>query len=262
MTGSYPAFDPEVFSAERRKRGVALGERLTAARETGSTNDDALVAAGQGAPHGSVFVTDAQTKGRGRRGHTWTSPAGQNLTFSVLLRPHLPAEQASALSLVAGLAVRAAAARRVRVPVAIKWPNDVLASGKKLAGILVESRLRGAEIEAVVIGVGVNVHMVDAPAEIASVATSLALLGDEAPSRELFLAEALAELESRLTIFHDVGLGGLLDELRQNDALLDVLVQVGDVRGTAVGIDDRGNLLIRGATGNVHHVGSGTVERL
>lgn len=262
MTATDPTFDTELFSDERRKRGLLLGERLSAVAQTTSTNDDALAAAGEGAPEGSVFVADVQTQGRGRRGHTWTSPPGQNLTFSVLLRPSVPAARASALSLVAGLAVRAAAARRVHEPVAIKWPNDVLVGDKKLAGILVESRMRGADIEAVVVGIGINVHMVELPQELASVATSLALLGDPAPCRETFLAEVLAELESRLTVFKDSGLGGLLDELRLHDALLDARVQVGEVRGTAIGIDEQGNLLIRSDSGELHHVGSGAVERL
>lgn len=262
MTDTSPAFDTELFSQERRKRGLLLGERLTAVARTGSTNDDASKAAELGAEEGSVFVADEQTRGRGRRGHAWVSPPGQNLIFSVLLRPSISVERASALSLVAGLAVRAAAARRVHQSVAIKWPNDVLVGNKKLAGTLVESRMRGADIEAVVIGIGVNVHMVDPPEEIASVATSLALLGDPAPSRETFLAEVLAELESRLKIFGADGLGGLLDELRRHDALLDARVQVGDVHGTAVGIDEQGNLLIRADDGKLHHVSSGTVERL
>lgn len=262
MTATSQTFDTELFSEERRKRGLLFGEHLIAVARTGSTNDDALKAAGLGASEGSVFVADEQTQGRGRRGHAWVSPPGQNLIFSVVLRPNIASERASALSLVAGLAVRAAAARRVQKAVGIKWPNDVLVGDKKLAGILVESRMRGADIEAVVIGIGVNVHMVELPEEIASVATSLALLGDPAPSRETFLAEVLAELESRLRIFEADGLGGLLDEVRRHDTLLDARVQVGEVRGTAVGIDEQGSLVIRSDGGKIHHVSSGTVERL
>jgi BirA family biotin operon repressor/biotin-[acetyl-CoA-carboxylase] ligase len=249
------------FQARRASLGFRLGEPVVTAAETGSTNDDAFAAAKAGAPHGSVFVADTQRSGRGRRGSTWTSPAGENLTFSVLLRPALPAERISAIALVAGLAARAAAAVRVSSAVAIKWPNDVLVGDKKLAGVLVESRLSGAEVEAVVVGVGMNVSMTELPAEIAQIATSLALLGDPAPSREALLADVLAGFEKRFEAFAQNGLSSLLPELRQNDALLGKLLQVGDVRGEGAGIGAGGALLIRDAAGIVHEITSGTVER-
>jgi BirA family biotin operon repressor/biotin-[acetyl-CoA-carboxylase] ligase len=262
MTAPGPSFDVEAFHAQRIARGVSLGAPLLAVAETGSTNDDALEAARSGASHGAVFVADSQTKGRGRRGHTWTSPPGENLTFSLLLRPAIAAERASAVALVVGLAVRAIAARRVSAPVTIKWPNDVLAAGKKLAGILVESRLSGAHVEAVVVGVGVNVHMRALPDDIRSVATSLALLGDAAPSREAVLVECLAELEPRLAAFTAAGLRDLVLELRAHDALLGAELAVNGVRGIGAGIDEDGALLLRDATGRAIRVTSGTVERL
>lgn len=260
MTGIAP-FDTARFAALQKSRGLAFGEPLVHSSETRSTNDDALLAAGRGVPEGAVFVADAQTEGRGRRGRAWVSPPGENLTFSLLLRPPLSAERASALSLVAGLAVRAAAARRVQNPIGIKWPNDVVAGTRKLAGILVESRVRGVDLEAIVIGFGVNVHTVSAPAEIESLFTSLALLGDPAPDRESLLGEILAELEERLSRFYESGLGALLDELRAADALLGSVVEVGEVEGAASGIDEQGALLVRDAAGTVHAVTSGTVVR-
>src|SRR5262245_37933521 len=180
-----PAFDAAAFRHLRTAHGIELGEPLVAVAETTSTNDLALDAADAGARHGALFVADEQTKGRGRHGHTWTSPPGENLTFSVLLRPGTDVAHASGLALVVGLAVRAAAARRVPATrVAIKWPNDVVVGQQKLAGILVESRLRGGAVEALVVGIGINVGMRSLPEEIRTVATSLALLGDPAPNRE------------------------------------------------------------------------------
>jgi BirA family biotin operon repressor/biotin-[acetyl-CoA-carboxylase] ligase len=149
----------------------------------------------------------------------------------------------------------------VESPIHIKWPNDVIVGTKKLAGVLVESRLRGTEIEAVVIGVGINVHMIDVPAEIASVATSLALLGDPSPTRELLLVDILAELEARLDSFGDQGLVSLTEELRLHDGLMDVPVRIGDVVGTAAGIAEDGALLVRDKLGRVQQVSAGTVER-
>lgn len=255
------SFDVTAFHRLRDALGFQLGTPLTATAETGSTNDDALAAVRAGVPHGATFVADAQTSGRGRRGHTWTSPPGENLTFSLLLRPNLPPERVSALALVAGLAVRAVAARRVTSRVDIKWPNDVIVGRKKLAGVLVESRLSGSKVEAVVVGVGINVHMRDLPEPIAEVATSLALLGDAAPSSEAVLAEFLSELTPRLDTFVTDGLGPLLAELREHDALLDERVTVGDASGSGAGIDEDGALLVRDDEGVVRRVTSGTVER-
>jgi BirA family biotin operon repressor/biotin-[acetyl-CoA-carboxylase] ligase len=258
---SSTAFDVTGFAALRQNRGLSLGEPLIAVPETGSTNDDALEGARLGAPHGSTYVADAQTRGRGRRGRAWTSPPGQNLTFSVLLRPALTAERVSTLTLVVGLAVRAVAQARVSSPVTVKWPNDVVIDGRKLAGILVESRLRGSSVEAVVVGVGVNVHMRDMPPDIAEIATSLALEGDPRPSREAVLAEVLSELETRLATFARDGLPSLLPELAAHDALFGERIVVGGTRGVGAGIDEDGALLVRTDGGAVARVTSGTVER-
>jgi BirA family biotin operon repressor/biotin-[acetyl-CoA-carboxylase] ligase len=256
------SFDVAQFAALRAANGGSLGAPLSAVFETGSTNDDAFTAAKDGAPHGALFVSDVQTHGRGRRGHAWVSPPGVNLTFSMLLKPIMEAERVSVLSLVVGLAVRAAAARRVSSSVSIKWPNDVLVERKKLAGILVESRLSGAKVDAVVIGVGINVGMRDLPAEIAPIATSLALLGDPAPSREAMLAAFLAEFESRYAAFTNSGLGALLTELRDHDALDGERLKVGDVTGVGAGIAEDGALVLRTDSGALVPVSSGTVERV
>lgn len=261
-TADVPAFDALVFRRLRSERGVSLGEPLVSLVETTSTNDLALEAADAGARNGALFVAEAQTKGRGRHGHTWTSPPGENLTFSILLRPDVDVARASGVALVIGLAVRAAAARRVPTArVAIKWPNDVVAGRQKLAGILVESRLKGSHLDALVVGVGVNVFMRSVPEEIRTVATSLALLGDPAPNREAVLVEILAELEPRLEMFRSDGLGPLLGELREHDALSGAAIVAGGIPGTGAGIDAEGALLVRERDGTVQRVTSGSVER-
>jgi BirA family biotin operon repressor/biotin-[acetyl-CoA-carboxylase] ligase len=261
MENAIGTFDDAEFQADREALGVELGETLVTVAETDSTNDDALAAANEGAPHGATFVADTQRLGRGRRGSTWISPPGENLTFSILLRPELPADKVSAIALVAGLAVRDAAAARVSEPVVIKWPNDVLVNGKKLAGILVESRLSGTMVDAVVVGIGVNVSMREMPAEIANIATSLSLLGDPSPSREALLADVLDAFEDRLDRFVRGGLEALLPELLRHDGLRGTAVKVGDVRGEGAGIGDDGALLLRDGDGVLHRITSGTVER-
>jgi BirA family biotin operon repressor/biotin-[acetyl-CoA-carboxylase] ligase len=143
----------------------------------------------------------------------------------------------------------------------VKWPNDVVVGRKKLAGILVESRLDGARVDALVVGIGVNVHARSLPEEIAETATSLALLAEEPPGRGELLVKILVELQIRIgSLTHDAR-ERVFAELRREDALLGERVTVGAVSGVGAGIDDDGQLLIRDDDGTVHAVSSGTVER-
>ncbi|MEZ4376429.1 MAG: biotin--[acetyl-CoA-carboxylase] ligase [Polyangiaceae bacterium] len=248
--------------------GAALAHQLGGAvvyfEQTGSTNDEAITAARQGAKHGSVFIADSQTAGRGRRGRSWSSAPGENLLFSVLLRPQLELKTASRLTLAVGLAVRDAVAEYTASAPQLKWPNDVWIARKKLAGILVESQVSGGQLDSVVIGVGANVLSRDLPEEIASLATSLALCepaaGAPELSREGVLARVLIQLERRLGQFEREGLASMLDELRLHDALLGQQVRVDERRGTARGIDQNGALLLESSDGQYFHIENGTVD--
>ena len=258
-----PAFDAERFRA--LGRSLTLGRECVVTRVTGSTNDDALNAARAGAPHGALFVADEQQHGRGRRGNTWHAPPGEALLFSVLLRPELPPERASSLALVAGLAVRAAvaqalAAGNVSRTAQVKWPNDVVVDKLKVAGILVESQMRGEKLGAAVVGIGLNTGRLELPPDVQPRATSLGALGASTPREEL-LHNVLAELELRLARLegHRSPLSTLVTELSEHDALRGERVTVGDVEGTASGIDTVGNLKVVDATGRTHTVTSGHV---
>lgn len=255
-----PSFDVVAFRELARQRRLRLGAPLVAMSVTGSTNDDAMAAARGGAVHGATFVADEQTAGRGRRGARWTSPPAANLMFSVLLRVDLPPERVAALPLAVGLAVRDAVQPRVSVPVKVKWPNDVLANGRKLAGILVESQLTNGRVAALIVGVGLNVAMRELPAEIAEVATSLALLGAERLEREALLVDLLEALDARASALFEGGVQRLLDDLRACDALRGQLVQVDQLRGTARGFADDGALLLEDESGTLHRVISGMVH--
>ncbi len=140
------SFDVTAFHALRTSRGVELGSAVWSFESTASTNDLALSAARAGEPHGLVIVADGQTEGRGRQGRVWHSPAGENLLVSILLRPTLTLADAPLLALSAGLALRTAVASIVgeRSDLGVKWPNDLLCGGKKLAGILIETRFKAA----------------------------------------------------------------------------------------------------------------------
>lgn len=231
--------------------------------QTESTNDDAAAAAKAGAPHGALFGAETQSRGRGRRGSEWVSAPGAGLWFSLLLRPELSAELAPGLALCAGLAVREAVAPRVSSSVQVKWPNDVMAGGRKLAGILVESQVSGARLVSVIVGIGVNVAQRSFPEPISSTATSLELLAASEKSRELLLVDILQSFEALLRRLTEQGMPGIAEALRAHDALLGRSLRVGAFTGTGAGIDLAGRLLLQSSdAGQVHAITSGHVELL
>ena len=176
--------------------------------ETESTSDDAKSAARAGASHGATWVAEQQTKGRGRQGRAWQSAPGENILVSMLLRTTVSPERVPPLSLVVGLVVRdaveqATGAARVRV----KWPNDVLIGEKKVAGILVETLLTGSRVEAVIVGIGLNVRARSFPEELRERATSMALTTDRELCRSAILADILQRLDREAELVLHRGLG-------------------------------------------------------
>ncbi len=254
------AFDAARFRELSKARSLGVGEPLTLKQTTGSTNDDAMQAARAGAAHGAVFLAEEQHAGRGRRGHRWLSAPGENLTFSLVLRPKLAPAALGALTLALGLAARDVVASRVNDAVRVKWPNDVVVGKKKLAGLLVESQLESGKVAAVVAGVGLNVHTRELPAEIADIATSLALLGAEERERETLLADLLEGMLVRLGSYERGGLAEFHAELERHDALFGVRVRVDGLEGVGRGIAEDGALLLEDAHGHVQRVIAGTVE--
>ena len=171
----------------------------------GSTNDEARRLAADGAQAGTVVVAAEQTAGRGRQGRAWTSPPG-NLHATVLLRPGVPARRLGELALLAGVAVAEAVAgllpaRTAGPPVALKWPNDVLVSGAKIAGILIEQ-----EGEAALLGIGINVA--HRPGGTPYPATALALAGATAEV-EVVLDRLLAALGAGLSLWQAQGFAAI-----------------------------------------------------
>ena len=244
-------------------RGGALGRPLHLLAETTSTNDEAKHAAKAGAPHGATWVAETQRAGRGRQGRAWVAPHGEALLFSVLLRLSCAPARLPPLALVAGLAARDAIARALPgVDVRLKWPNDVVVGTHKIAGVLVEATLSGAKVDAVIVGIGINVHTRAFPEELAGNATSLALLGAREPDRAELLADTLATLDRDVHLAADRGLGLLHARLAAVDALRGVRVRGEVGEGTAEGIDLEGRLLVRGDDGVVMRWGAGEVHLL
>jgi BirA family transcriptional regulator, biotin operon repressor / biotin---[acetyl-CoA-carboxylase] ligase len=196
-------------------------------------------------PEGGVAATDLQRRGRGRRGRAWVAPAGTALLFSLALEPRTPPDRLASFSLVAAEAVAAVCDPRALV----RWPNDVVIGGRKLAGVLPE--LRGGKL---VLGVGVNAAMTadQLPAEARVPATSLLLQGRDVERAEL-LAAILVELERRYDAFERRGFPGLeRDELRGRRVTL-----AGLAEGRSEGVDGQGRLLVDG-----HAYTSAEVERV
>ena len=211
-----------------------------------------------GLPEGAVAVTEHQTAGRGRAGRTWEDAPGESLLLSVLLRP--PAGTAvPQLSLVCALAA-AEAVEAVEAAsglvVGVKWPNDVLADGHKVAGILLEGR-EGA----VVCGIGVNVNQTEAslPREARTPAASLRTVTGRAHDRADLLVGLLERLERRYDAWRERGLAALVPDLERRDALRGRDVTVGDVAGIAAGIAPDGRLRVARPDGTTALVASGEV---
>ncbi|MCZ7585861.1 MAG: biotin--[acetyl-CoA-carboxylase] ligase [Deltaproteobacteria bacterium] len=207
-----------------------IGRDIQVFREVVSTNEMLSQIAAEGARHGTAVVADAQIAGRGRLGRSWSSPPGTNIYTSVLLRGFDAATAPLAVYL-AGVAVAEAMERLADIAPFVKWPNDVHARGKKLAGILCES-VPGAADHGVIIGIGWNVNALlnDFPREIRDTATSLHLLTGRRFDRALVLAELYRHLERRY------------NEFRADRRIVlerwKTLARIGDVR-YRVGVDGR-----------------------
>ena len=242
-------------------KGGLIGRDLHLMDHAESTNDEAKRAAKSGAPHGSVWVAEVQTKGRGRQGRAWASPPGENLLFSVLLRVSCPPARLPPLALVAGLAVRDAVARAApKAEPKIKWPNDVLVAGRKIAGVLVEATVSGKRVEALVVGIGINVHTRVFPEELEDRATSVGLVADRPPDRGVLLADVLEALDRDVALAADRGLGLVHARLTAADALVGTRVRAEGVSGVARGIDLEGQLIVERDDGVRVRVASGEVE--
>jgi BirA family biotin operon repressor/biotin-[acetyl-CoA-carboxylase] ligase len=207
---------------------VSLGQPRLHLRATDSTNDRARELAARGVPHGTVVSAGEQTAGRGRQGRVWTAPADRALLCSIVLR-----EVSEMISLAAGIAVAEVAGPRA----AIKWPNDVLMDGRKVAGILVEGRPQEGWA---VLGIGVNVAVVaeDFPPELRDRAGTLGLgVADVEPT--------LTALLKSLDVWLSAPAHAVLDAVRARDALLDQPVRWAQGSGVGAGIDADGRLLVR-----------------
>jgi BirA family biotin operon repressor/biotin-[acetyl-CoA-carboxylase] ligase len=266
-------------------RGVRIGRKIVFHQETTSTNDLAMEMSYQrdktdskayqhsptgnkGRLDGTVIIADAQKSGRGRFGRTWISPPGVNLYFTVVLEPYFPANEASLITLMAAVAVASAIRKYTGIRAGIKWPNDILVGTKKVGGILTEMKSEADMIHFMAVGIGVNVNMApdSVPEHLRPLVTSLKEEKAKPVSRVKLLGVILSQIEYWYTQLLKNGKKVLMSEwMRLNITIgnnVRVKTQNKVLSGTADGISDDGELLVRLASGEVKKIFSGEVTIL
>ena len=229
-----------------------------------STNNICRELETEKAPNGTTVIADRQTAGKGRRGKNWISPAG-NCYFSILLYPDVRVDRASMVTLVAAIAVSEAVREVTGIDTRIKWPNDVVAGGKKICGILTESSTDMEYIQYVVVGIGINCNQKEFENEIKDMATSISLETGKNVERAKLLAKVFEHFERYYTLYLETeDLSKLYD--RYNELLInkdrDVkIIENGRERiMKAIGINEVGALIVEDSDGRQETVISGEVS--
>jgi len=234
-----------------------IGHAVEFHAEIGSTNDRARAALSEPRGQGRAIVADLQTAGRGRRGRTWISPAGANLLVSTAWQPNVTPELTGLLGIAAALAVRDACHSLVPdASLAIRWPNDVVdGTGRKVAGLLVETALEHGELAEAVVGIGINVNWLptDMPAEIREGATSLQALQGEPIDRVELLDRVLEALNSEAAALErgESPVARLRAAAWLDGRQVEIDTGTERISGVVAGIADDGSLLVDGPTGRL-----------
>ena len=234
-----------------------LGKKRIDVVECGSTNDEAARLARAGALHGTIVIAESQRSGRGRDGRAWQSPRGLGLYMSAIVRPPLPLAMVPPMTLAIGVGL-CDAVRTFGADARLKWPNDVLVNGKKLAGVLVEAQSQGTRLEAVIVGIGVNLGG-ELPDDVASTAITLEQAAGEPVDREQFVQRLLEHVEHWIDRYAASGLaaiGGAWEERMAKK----LIARASDIVGEVAGLDGDGALLLRDTEGTLHRVRSGDVQ--
>lgn len=230
-----------------------------------STNTKVSELAVQGAEHGTVVVADCQTAGKGRRGRLWESPAEDNIYMSILLKPDFETEKAPMLTLVMAYSVAKVLQANGFSDIQIKWPNDLVLSGKKVCGILTEMHLQGTVISHVVVGVGVNVNTQDFSTELVDKATSLYLECGKRFKKESLIVDIVDTFMEEYDRFVEAGNLEFLQEeynamLINREKEVRVLEPENEYTAYAFGINQMGELVVRLSDGTEKTVFAGEVS--
>jgi BirA family biotin operon repressor/biotin-[acetyl-CoA-carboxylase] ligase len=261
--------EPDALLADdllaRLGKAKVVGRDIQVFEQTASTNDVAEKLARDGVKEGVVVFAESQTKGRGRLGRKWMSPTRKGLWFSVLLRPNLRPQETTQLTVISATALRRAIKTVTGLSAEIKWPNDILLHGNKVAGILTEMSAEVDRVRHVILGIGVDVNQgaAEFPPELRGLATSLKMAAGEEISRSELAVEILRELDIDYARVCGGKFSEVADEWEAACATIgkNVTVHVGDRKfaGRAESLDDDGALLIRTEHGHLERVIGGDV---
>jgi len=255
----------EITSGLQTKR---IGRQISSVRETESTNLLAFRLAENSAPEGTVVIAEAQTGGKGRLGRHWESPPGVNLYCSVILRPPMSPVRAPQLTFLSAVAVARAIEEVAQLRPTIKWPNDVLLNGRKVAGLLNEMSAETDTIHCVVLGIGVNINMglEQFPNNLRQPATSLFLEKGVSVNRVDFTRALLTSLDTLYDYYLAHGFPVIREEWLSRSTVQGRKVRVsfgkGEMEGVVSGVDNDGALLIIRGDGTQERVLAGDVTVL
>jgi BirA family biotin operon repressor/biotin-[acetyl-CoA-carboxylase] ligase len=243
----------------------SLGRPVHCYETIDTTMRAAVELAEAGEPHGALVVAETQTAGRGRFGRAWSSPPGLGLYFSLILRPRLAASEAPVVTLALGLAAACAVHAVTGLTCDLRWPNDVLLSGRKCCGILTELAADGDRVRYLVAGLGVNVNQTRMPAGLAASATSLLLETGRELDRASLLISILQEIDRHLDLLLERGPAAVVELFTRASSFAAgrrVVVTDGaaETAGVTAGLTPAGTLLLRRPDGAIVPVLAGSVR--
>ena len=256
----------DVLSSMEVKIGLhtkTIGKEVLFFDTVDSTNNKLRLLALEGAEEGTVVIADEQSGGKGRRGHVWSSPKGTGLWMSVLLKPDITPQEASRITLVAGLSVCQGINALLGINSGIKWPNDIIIDGKKVCGILTEMNAQIDNVEFVVVGIGVNVNTEIFPEELKDVAASLRQVTGAKVKRSEVAAAIIEHLEENYNKYTQEGFLAVKAEYENSCITLKREVKViakDSFNGIAIAINNDGELIVEKENGEQVTVFSGEVS--
>ncbi len=260
---------PDVLHADdmysRLGRTRVIGREIQVFEETTSTNDVMARLARGGVKEGVVIFAESQSKGRGRLGRRWISPARKGLWFSVLLRPDIAPQAVTQLTIAAATALARAITLQTGIVPEIKWPNDLLIRGKKIAGILTEMSAELDHLKEVILGIGIDVNQEanEIPAALRKTATSIRIESGQMVDRAGLAVAVLRELDRDYERIKRGEFDVIAEQWQEHCSTIDsqVSIRVGDrvIRGRAESLDADGALLLRGQHGHLERITGGDV---
>lgn len=243
-----------------------LGKKVIFEKQTDSTQKIAHMLANEGASHGTVVVADEQLQGRGRLSRPWYSKKGKGIWMSIILRPDMEPYRAPQLTLLTAVATSNMLKQTAKIPVQIKWPNDIYIHDRKLAGILTEMQGEQDRIEYVIIGIGMNINHshADFPEDVENKATSLKIESEKEWKREPFIQALLKELEQLYALYMKEGFEPIKEMWEQSAYKLGEIITIHTSQhqwvGRLIGLHHDGALIVEDKDKKTHRIYSGEID--